>query len=60
MTVLSEMTSFLRYLSFMATSSKLACSAFISSKGVMTRASAVLSLALAGHTVRHTPQPRQS
>ena len=44
LTVLLLITSFFRYLSFMATSSKFACSDFISSKGVITRASAVLSL----------------
>ena len=60
LTVLLLITSFFRYLSFMATSSKFACSDFISSKGVITRASAVLSLLLAGQAVRHTPQPRQS
>ena len=60
LTLLSEIISFLRYLSFIATRSKFSCSGFISSKGVMTRASAVFSLVLAGQTVRHTPQPRQS
>ena len=54
LTFLSLMISFLRYFSFMATSSKSGCSTFISSNGVIVRAPST------GHVLTQTLQLRQS